>query len=177
MRDAPAGTTREGSPRADRRVFSPRLESFLEQLHEGETPNSGTFCAFCYNPIPSGFERCDHCGQNLDARPPANSVPDLVVDMHRRKQRRESLIVNTFAYLGLGLGVGIFIAMVAVEYYYVHALWLLLVSIVVLIVGSWVLARVIGGVIGDELGYRYASRHLATDWASYVAERESERRE
>ena len=97
--------------------------------------------------------------------------------MHRRKQRRESLIVNTFAYLGLALGVGLFVALVAIEYYYVHALWLLLVSIVVLIVGSWFLARVIGGVIGDELGYRYASRHLATDWAAYVADRESERRE
>jgi hypothetical protein len=97
--------------------------------------------------------------------------------MHRRKQRRESLIVNTFAYLGLGLGVALFIGMVAIEYYYVHALWLLLLSIVVLIVGSWGLARFVGGVIGDEIGYRYASRRLAEEWATHVAGRETDRRE
>ena len=75
------------------------------------------------------------------------------------------------------MGVAIFIGMVALEYFYVHALWLLLLSIVVLIAGSWGFARLIGGVIGDELGYRYAKRHLTTDWASHLAQRETERRE
>ena len=45
------------------RVFSVRLDGFLTQVLDGETPNSGTFCGFCYNPIPVGFDRCDHCGQ------------------------------------------------------------------------------------------------------------------
>ncbi len=177
MSSASPETERDGGSSGDRRVFSSRLESFLEQLDAGGTPNSGRFCAFCYNPLPVDFERCDHCGQSIDARPPTRSIPGAIVAMHRRKQRRESLVVNTFAYIGLALGVGLFIAMVAAEYYYVHALWLLLLSIVVLMVGSWSLARLVGGYIGDELGYRYASRHLATDWAAHVAERETEQRQ
>jgi hypothetical protein len=32
-----------------------------------------------------------------------------------------------------------------------------------------------GGVIGDEIGYRYANRRLAEDWAQHVAERENGR--
>ena len=39
---------------------------------DGETPNSGRFCSFCYNPLPPGFERCDHCGQDLRERPPVH---------------------------------------------------------------------------------------------------------
>jgi len=158
-----------------RGVFSSRLDSFLEQLREGETPNSGRFCAYCYNPLPPGFERCDHCGQEVARRPTLASVPVAVIEMHRRKQRRESLIVNSFAYLGLGLGVAIFIGLVSLEYFYVHGLWLLLIAIGVLIAGSWALARIVGGVIGDELGFRYANRRLAEDWASYVARRETGR--
>jgi hypothetical protein len=30
-----------------RTVLSPRLEVFLDQLREGETPNYGRFCYFC----------------------------------------------------------------------------------------------------------------------------------
>jgi hypothetical protein len=158
------------------RVFSERLESFLEQLNEGETPNSGTFCANCFNPIPPGDQRCDHCGQALEAQPAVHSIPEAVTAMHRRKQRRESLIVNAFAYLGLGIGVALFIALVSFEYFVLHGLWLLLIAILVLIAGSWGLARFVGGVIGDEIAYRSANKRLAEDWAAYVQEREERRK-
>ena len=161
----------------DRRVFSSRLETFLVQMYEGEAPNSGTFCAFCFNPLPRGFRRCDHCSQSTDERPPTDSIPEAIIAMHRRKQKRESIIVNAFAYLGLAIGVGLFIALVSFEYFVLHGLWLLLLAILVLIGGSWGLARLVGGVIGDELGYRYANRRLAEDWSAYVTQRETQRRE
>ena len=47
------------------RVFSARLDAFLTSLDEGSTPNHGSFCSFCYNPLPPGFEVCDHCGLSL----------------------------------------------------------------------------------------------------------------
>jgi hypothetical protein len=150
------------------RVFSERLEAFLAELREGETPNSGTFCGHCLNPLPPGFASCDHCGATLSEVGPLASVPDAVVEMHRRKQRRESLVVNAFAYLGLLLGVGLFIALVAIDFFFLDtALWLLVLSIFVLLAGSRVLAALLGGVLGDELGFRFAERRLAGEWEAY----------
>jgi hypothetical protein len=39
--------------------------------------------------------------------------------------------------------------------------------------GSRLLAGVIGGIIGDEIGYRNANQHLSEDWAAFVASREN----
>jgi hypothetical protein len=166
------------TPRLERRVFSARLDAFLDQLAEGETPNAGSFCSFCYNPIPPGFERCDHCGQDLQDRPAATSVPADIIEMHKRKLRRESLVVNSLAYLGLALGLALFLGMVAINVLYLDkAFWFFILSTVIFLVASRLLAGILGGVIGDELGYRYANRRLSEDWAEHVATRETERRD
>ena len=164
--------------RGERGIFSPRLDEFLDRLQEGETPNSGTFCAFCYNPLDPAVARCDHCGQVVAERPAINSVPRDVVAMHRRMRKRESLIVNSFAYLGLGLGLALFLGLVAVNVLYLNrALWFFVIATIVFLVGSRALAGIIGGYFGDEIGYRYGHRKLAEDWRQHVAAREGQRRE
>ena len=166
-----------GGAKADRGIFSPRLDDFLDRLQEGQTPNSGTFCSFCYNPLTTGATRCDHCGQVLADRPAINSVSRDVVEMYRRMRKRESLIVNSFAFFGLGLGLAIFLGMVAINVMYMEkAFWFFLVALVTFILGSRLLAAIFGGIIGDELGYRYANKRLAEDWANHVAERENQNR-
>lgn len=158
------------------RVFSTRLEAFLAQLYAGQTPNAGRFCSFCYNPLPLGFERCDHCGQDRRDRTSIASLPADVLEMYGRKQRRESVVVNSFAYFGLALGLALFLGLVAINVLYMDkAFWFFLVATAVFLVGSRLLAGLFGGVIGDEVGYRYASRRLAEDWANHVAQRETER--
>ena len=166
------------APRNGLRVFSTRLEAFVDELCAGETPNAGRFCSFCYNPLPPGFDRCDHCGQDSQGRPVLTSLPDGILGMYRRKQRRESLIVNGFAYLGLALGLALFLGLVAVNVLYMDkAFWFFLVATVVFLLGSRLLAGLLGGVVGDEIGYRYANRRLAEDWAAHVAHRETQRTE
>jgi hypothetical protein len=158
----------------ERSVLSIRLENFLDELHEGQTPNHGRFCAFCYNPLPEGFDRCDHCGQDLAGRPTITSIPAEVIEMYRHKQKRESVIVNSFAYLGLALGLTLFLGLVAINVLYLNrAFWFFLLSLVLFLVGSRLFAGIFGGVIGDEVGYRYANKHLAADWASHIAHRET----
>jgi hypothetical protein len=160
---------------APREVFSARLREFLDQLLEGVTPNYGSFCSFCYNPLPSGYARCDHCGQSTD-REPLTSIPQEVFEMHRRKLKRESLVVNSFAYLGLALGLALFLGMVAINVLYMEkALWFFLFATFVFLVGSRLLAGIFGGIIGDEIGYRYANKHLAEDWAAHLSQRETAR--
>ena len=158
----------------ERRVLSIRLESFLDELHEGQTPNHGRFCAFCYNPLPEGFDRCDHCGQAVAGRPPITSIPYEVAEMYRLKQKRESVVVNSFAYFGLALGMALFLGLVAINVlYFNRAFWFFLVSLVLFLAGSRLFAGIFGGIIGDEVGYHYANKRLAEDWAAHVAERES----
>jgi hypothetical protein len=165
-------------PRNGHHVFSTRLEGFLDELYAGQTPNAGRFCSFCYNPLPPGFQRCDHCGQDLRERPSITSLPPDVLDMYRRKQRRESLVVNSFAYLGLALGLALFLGLVAINVLYMdRAFWFFLVATVIFLLGSRMLAGLLGGVVGDELGYRYAHKRLAEDWATHVAQRETQRLE
>ena len=180
MREGAMGSSYDASPnpRGERGIFSPRLDDFLDQLQEGETPNSGTFCAFCYNPMVPDATRCDHCGQVVAERPPINSVPRDVVLMHRRMRKRESVIVNAFAFFGLGLGLALFLGMVAINVLYLNkALWFFLTATVVFLVASRIFAGIIGGVIGDEIGYQYGHKKLAEDWRKHVAEREGSRRE
>jgi hypothetical protein len=161
-----------------RQVFSDRLNEFLDQMQEGATPNFGSFCSFCYNPLPQGFDRCDHCGQSTMERAPLSSIPQEVLDMHRRKLKRESLVVNSFAYVGLALGLALFLGMVAINVLYMEkALWFFILATFIFLVGSRLLAGVFGGIIGDELGFRYANRHLSEDWADHVSNREVARQE
>jgi hypothetical protein len=166
-----------GLARGEKRVFSARLEAFLDQLQEGQTPNSGSFCSFCYNPLPPGFDRCDHCGQEANGRKPIDSLPAAVLEMHRRMRRRESVVVNSFAYAGLALGLALFLILVAVNVLYLdRAFWFFILAIVVFLVGSRLLAGLLGGVVGDEVGYRYAQKRLAEDWTEHLSQREAGRR-
>ena len=164
--------------RGERGIFSPRLNDFLDRLQEGETPNAGRFCSFCYNPLPPETARCDHCGQVLAERPAITSLPRDVVEMHRRMRRRESVVVNSFAYLGLALGLALFLGLVAVNVLYLdRALWFFVIATVVFLVASRVLAGILGGFIGDEIGYRYGHGKLAEEWRQHLASREGDRRD
>ncbi len=164
--------------RGERGIFSPRLNEFLDRLQEGEAPNAGTFCSFCYNPLPPEVSRCDHCGQVVSERAPISSIPRDVVAMHKRMRNRESVIVNSFAFFGLGLGLALFLGLVAINVLYLdRELWFFVIATVVFLVGSRVFAGIIGGYIGDEIGYRYGHKKLAEDWRQHLATREGQRQD
>lgn len=166
----------ERTPVSSDRIFSQRLEDFMDRLWDGKAPNAGEFCSYCYNPIPRGFRHCDHCGQDLKERPPLKSLPREVVMMYRAKMKRESVIVNSFAFTGLFLGLALFLGLVAINVMYMErAFWFFVLATVIFLVSSRVLAGILGGIIGDEIGYRVATKRLAEDWAAHVEERERAR--
>ncbi|HWQ27788.1 MAG TPA: zinc ribbon domain-containing protein [Dehalococcoidia bacterium] len=166
MSGAGPGIPPDGVP-----VFSPRLDEVLDAIRRGEAPNAGRFCGYCFTPLAER-DACAHCGRSAAEVPPADRIPREIFEMYRALRRRESLVVNSFAYLGLTIGVALFVGMVAIAVFYLNAAWwFLTLSIVVLLVGGRVLAGILGGIIGDNLGYRYARRKLAEDWAAYEASR------
>ncbi len=158
-------TEQQSSRTGDEPALSERLDALATEIIQGQAPNHGRFCAYCY--APRGEERaaCPHCGRETSREPPVSRIPDQVLTMFRRKRRRESIIVNSFAYLGLAMGGGLFLLLFLVY----SALWWRILDIAILVVSARLLAAILGEAIGDAVGYRYAQRRLAREWAEFIA--------
>ena len=154
-------------------IFSDRLKQVLETLIKGEAPNVGHFCGYCYTPMDKRRTECPHCAKAIEAYPPVASVPPEVQAMFRNVRRRESLVVNSFAQFGIMLGVGTFIVVFYFLFLAGAAFWWYVFDTVLLFVLSRVLAGLLGGYVGDELGYRFARRKLAGEWLAFAASREA----
>lgn len=156
-------------------VFSPRLDEVLGMMINGEAPNLGRFCGYCYTPMGKTATACPYCQRPVAEIEPLSKLPPEVIALYRRWRKRESLVVNSFAFAGLFLGVVIFMVLVAVAVYMMDAsLWMLGFATVVLLVGGRVFAGLLGGWIGDDIGYRYARRRLVEEWAEYEQAREAD---
>jgi hypothetical protein len=153
-------------------VFSPRLDEIMAAMIEGKIPNVGRFCGYCYTPVAKNAETCSHCGSSTREHPPVEKIPSSFFDLYRRMRKRESLIVNSFAFAGLGLGLVLFIVLVWLAVYrYEQSLWMLAAATAVFIVGGRIFAGVLGGWIGDNIGYDFAHRRLVEEWHAYERER------
>ncbi len=149
-------------------VFSDRLTEVLTLVFKGEAPNAGRFCGNCFTPISSDRAQCAHCEQAVADYQPVDSVPDPILMMFKQLRRRESLVVNGFAYVGLFSGVALFIGIFYILFSTGANVWWYVFDIVLLFVSARALAGILGGWIGDEVGYKYARRKLAEDWDAYV---------
>jgi hypothetical protein len=153
-------------------VFSPRLDEVLGMMIKGEAPNAGRFCSHCYTPIGKSAAACPYCGRDTETHMPLGKVPSEVIALYKRMRKRESLIVNSFAFGGLFLGVLIFMILVAVAVYLLEAaIWMLVLATVALLIGGRVLAGIFGGWIGDNIGYDYAHRKLVLEWQEFERQR------
>jgi len=153
-------------------IFSERLDGLMASMLAGEAPNVGRFCGYCYTPVRKAAEACAHCGRGTAEWPPVARIPPEFFALYKRMRKRESLIVNSFAFAGLAIGLVLFIVMVAVAVYDFNAsLWWMAGSVVVLIVGGRVFAGLLGGWIGDAIGYDVSRRKLAVEWEAYERER------
>jgi hypothetical protein len=159
---------------ADLPVFSERLDEIMGLMVKGEIPNVGRFCGYCYTPLGRGEDRCAHCGRTRSEYAPVAKLPAEFIALYRAMRRRESLIVNSFAYAGLALGLALFIALVAIAVYRYDAAWgWLAFATAVFIIGGRVFAGLLGGWLGDNVGYRYARGKLAIEWAEYERRRDA----
>jgi len=158
---------------ADIPVFSERLDTLLSAMLDGEAPNAGRFCGYCYTPLGKKSDACGHCGRTTVEYETVAKLPPEIIELYRRMRKRESLVVNSFAFAGLGLGLVLFIILVAVAVYrFDQSLWMLAGATAVLIVGGRIFAGLLGGWIGDAIGYDFAHRRLVVEWAELERERE-----
>ena len=148
-------------------IFSERLSTVLDDIVKGVAPNVGRFCGRCYTPMGPERTECPHCARPVAEHTPVGQIPPEVLVMYRQMRRREGLVVNGFAYLGLALGVFTFIVIFYVLFTIEANVWWFVGDIVLLFLLSRGLAGILGGFVGDELGFRYARRKLAEGWAEY----------
>ena len=149
-------------------VFSPRLDEVLGLMISGEAPNAGRFCGNCYTPMSKTADHCPYCATSVAAVPVLDRLPREIIDLYKRMRKRESLIVNSFAFAGLFLGVLLFMILVAIAVYLMdQSLVMLGFATVVLLVGGRVFAGILGGWIGDNVGYEYAQKKLALEWHEF----------
>lgn len=154
-------------------VFSPRLDEIMAAMIEGKIPNVGRFCGYCYTPVAKGAEGCAHCGTSTSAYAPVDKIPSDFFALYRRMRKREALVVNTFAFAGLGMGLLLFIGLVWLAvYHYGQSLWMLAGATAVFIVGGRIFAGLLGGWIGDSIGYDFAHRRLVDEWRAYAEQRD-----
>jgi hypothetical protein len=166
MNDAP--------PPSDIPIFSARLDELMASMLAGEAPNVGRFCGYCYTPLSKKADGCPNCSRATSQFEPVAKIPLDFFDLYRRMRKREALIVNSFAFAGLGLGLILFILLVALAVYRLHqSLWALAGATAVLIVGGRIFAGLLGGWIGDSIGYNYAHRKLVVEWQDYERAREA----
>jgi hypothetical protein len=166
MNDVPA-------QQSDIPVFSPRLDELMAAMIAGEAPNVGRFCGYCYTPLGKKRETCPHCASSTSDYAPVAKLPMEFGALYRRMRKRESLIVNSFAFLGLFLGVVLFTVLVAVAVYrFNQSLWWLAFATLMLMVSGRVFAGLLGGWIGDNIGYSYAHNKLAVEWHEYERQRD-----
>jgi hypothetical protein len=157
-------------------IFSERLDEIMGMMLKGEIPNVGRFCGYCYTPLARGEERCAHCDRTRADYAPVAKIPPEFFALYKAMRKRESLIVNSFAYAGLAIALTLFVALVAVAVYRYDAAWgWLAFATAVFIVGGRVFAGLLGGWIGDNIGYDYARRKLALEWAEFDRDRERQR--
>jgi len=140
---------------------------------KGDAPNAGRFCGNCYTPLGKKAEVCPHCATQTSARAPLAKVPPEVIAMYRRMRKRESLIVNSFAFSGLFLGVLVFMGLVAFAVYGMDGSWVMLsIATVVLLIGGRIFAGILGGWIGDDIGYNFAHKRLVLEWQEFERTRD-----
>ncbi|MGH2588239.1 MAG: hypothetical protein ACRDJE_25245 [Dehalococcoidia bacterium] len=142
------------------------LQERMDRIIQGESPNAGRFCGYCYARLDEGQARCAVCGRTTDEVSPVSRVPRdalRVYNAHRKKMR---FWVNLFAYLGILLAIALFVVMIV----YLPNPWVWF-SVPVLFFGSWYLANLLGGWLGALLGTRQGVPARALLWQQLLEHR------
>ena len=143
------------------------LQPRMEQIIFAKLPNIGRLCGYCYNHLAPDDQACVLCSRRAAEYPVADAVPRPVLRAYYAKRRREAWMVNSFAYVGMFLGVVISFALVSLL-----PGWWRLTAVFTLIVGSWYLANVLGGIFGGNFGYNWGRNKRSQMWAAFVDERD-----
>ena len=135
----------------------------------GRAPNTGRFCAACYQPLRETRDSCPHCHLAVAQRPPVAAVPREVIEAHRVRRGREGLVVRSIAWGGLTLGV--IAALIPLAFGGVQ--WWTVTLFFGLMVFFYIFAANLANSVGDSIGYSWGLATFRRRWDAFVAERDA----
>tara|TARA_B100000530_G_scaffold220956_1_gene142004 strand:+ start:337 stop:900 length:564 start_codon:yes stop_codon:yes gene_type:complete len=152
-------------------LFSPALENHLVGVLNGSHPNQGNFCSYCFTPMGMDEEICPECDLGSSQVSRVRTVPPEIVEAMRQQRSIESRWVNGFAYLGVLIAViGGIIFVLATPIFDENLILATIAYGLILLIGSRVLAGLLGGIYGDRIGYERGRRSTREHWESYISE-------
>ena len=148
---------------------SERLGLFLDDMLAGRAPNTGRFCAACYQPLAEQRDACPHCGLTVAERAPAVAIPHEVIEAHKLRRGREGMVVRSMAWGGLTLGV--IAALLPLAFGGVQ--WWTVSLFFGLMIFFYIFSANLANSVGDTLGYRWGLATFRRRWDAFVAERDA----
>ena len=174
------GETHGGGPRVssielrtpDGDILSERLIALMDDVLEGQAPNAGRFCGYCYHPVTAARQAdggpCPHCGRTAADRPEVTRVPPEVFAMYRARRAREGWTVRGIAWVGLTLGVVLGLLPLA----FAGVTWWSLVAFFGTMAFFYIGSANLANSAGDALGYAWGQSVMRRRWAAFVRTRD-----
>jgi len=148
-----------------------RLQDKMEERLARLVPDSGTFCGYCYGRLRGDESRCPFCARDIAETQTVASIPQDVLRAYRAKQRVEVRWVYSFGFIGLVVSSVLFVVLVA---WGPGLLGHPGVALTVLVGGGYLLARLLGEVVGGHFGVQRALQVRNRMWLEFVARRDKE---
>lgn len=142
----------------------------MDEMLAGRAPNTGRFCADCYQPLAPDRHACPHCGLSVARRPPVDKVPRAVIEAHRVRRSREGTVVRTIAWGGLTLGVVLALVPLA----FAGVTWWSVALFFGVMVFFYIASANVANSLGDTWGYNWGRAAFRKRWERFVAERDAD---
>lgn len=145
--------------------MSERTKELMDDINAGRAPNTGRFCAACYQPLAAERRECPYCGLSTDTRAPVASIPLEILTAHKKRRGREGTVVRTVAWVGLTLGV--VLALLPFVFWDV-GLWTVF-AFFGLLAAFYLLSANLANSVGDAIGYAWGRALFEKAWREYHA--------
>jgi hypothetical protein len=141
----------------------------MDDMLAGRAPNTGRFCAHCYQPLGKDRDACPHCDLAVAERAPVAKVPTEVIEAHKVRRSREGTVVRSIAWGGLTLGVVLALVPLA----FAGVKWWSITLFFGLMVFFYIASANLANSLGDAWGYNWGLAAFRKRWDKFVAQRDA----
>jgi len=141
----------------------------MDDINAGRAPNTGRFCAECYQPLAQERTECPYCSTETSLRAPVSAIPLPILDAHRKRRGREGTVVRTVAWTGLTLGV----VLALLPFVFWDVTTFTVIAFFGLLVLFYLLSANLANSVGDAVGYAWGRSLFEKRWTDHLAARDA----
>lgn len=145
--------------------MSERVKELMDDINAGRAPNTGRFCAACYQPLAQERSECPYCGMETAKRAPVAAIPLAILEAHKKRRGREGTVVRTVAWTGLTLGV----TLALLPFIFWDVTTFTVIAFFGLLVLFYLLSANLANSVGDAVGYAWGRSLFEKRWQEHLA--------